>query len=298
MVQGVLAVALSCMAALCSAQTTILDDAGVRVTVHAPVRRIISLAPHVTELLYAAGAGPYVVATVEYSDFPEPARTLPRIGNSSALDIERIVSLRPDLVVGWQSGNPAAIAEKLRALGLNVFMSEPETLDTIPENIEKLGWLAGTENIAQLVAGEYREQLKKLRTFYRSRSRLRVFYQISYEPIYTINERHMISQVLALCGGDNVFTGLIPIAPLVSVEAVLKANPQVIIGAHYEQDAPPWRAQWHQWRGMDAARYGNIFYLHPDIIARQTPRILAGVESICNFLDQARAHIASVDRHN
>jgi len=279
------------MATTVYGQTTIQDDTGVAVTVHGPAERIISLAPHVTELLYAAGAGAQIVAAVEYSDYPAQARDLPRIGNSNALDLERIISLQPDLIVGWHSGNPANTVAKLRSLGMTVFMSEPRTFDDIAVNIEKLGWLARTENIAQLAAVSFREELKKLRQQAQGRARLRVFYQISYTPLFTVNGRHLISQALDLCGGDNIFAALEPVAPQVSEESVIQANPQIIIGAHYESGLPSWGQRWRRWQDMDAVRYQNIFTIHPDVIARHTPRILLGTRKICEYFTQAAARL-------
>lgn len=286
-------VALACCLLLfgtgAQAQIKLTDDAGNSIELQEPARRIISLAPHITELLFAAGAGDHVVGVVSYSDYPPQARKIEKVGSYIRFDLEKIVSLQPDLIVAWKSGNPASGIEELRRLGYKVFVSEPRELDQVASNIEQLGWLTRTEDVASLAAHSYREGIKRLRQKYAGRKKVSVFFQVSPGTLYTLNGEHIISKVIDLCGGVNVFSALVPLAAQVSLEAVVQANPQVIIGTHDGSGKPAWFTDWLGLDALDAVRNNNIFYLHPDIISRHTTRILLGAEKICQFLDQARS---------
>jgi iron complex transport system substrate-binding protein len=267
----------------------VVDDAGRRVVLARPAARIVSLAPHVTELLYAAGAGARVVGAVAFSDHPPEAQRLPRVGDTHALDLERIVALDPDLVVAWRSGSPAAQLDVLAALGIPVYWSEPRTLDAIGDAIERLGTLAGTTAAAQAAAGAYRERLAALRARHRDRAPVGVFHQILDQPLMTVNGRHMISQVVALCGGRNVFADLGPLAAQVAVEAVLEADPEVIGTAGEGGPRDAGLGAWLAWPRLTAVARGNLYVVEHELISRSVPRILDGVERICAALDAARA---------
>jgi len=214
----------------------VTDDSGRHVQLEQPARRIVSLAPHATELLFAAGAGDAVVGVASYSDYPPGAGQRTHIGDSQNLNLEAIVALQPDLVVAWQSGNLATQVERLQKLGLSVFYSEPRSAEDIATNLERLGVLAGTETTAGEAATAFRATYRQLQQRYAQRAPVRVFYEIWYQPLMTVNGEHLINQVIHLCGGNNVFAGLDTLAPTVSTEAVLEAQPEVIIvGATAEQ---------------------------------------------------------------
>lgn len=265
-----------------------IDARGRTLTLERPAARIVSLAPHVTELLYAAGAGDRVVAAVEFSNYPEEARRLPRVGNSSRLDIERLLALAPDLVIGWQTGNDAGDIARLERLGLRVYVTETGKVGDIPDDVETMGRLAGTEAAARLAAGELRDRLRDLERRYAGREPVTVFYQIWERPLMTVNGRHFISDSIRLCGGRNVFAALEPIAPTVSVEAVIAAGPQVIVNSSSSEDNQAQLAAWRRWTTIAAVRADNLFSVPPDLIARPTSRIVEGVEILCRALDTAR----------
>jgi len=230
-VRGVLAFALAAAAApLAHGELRVVDDAGAQITLVAPARRIVSLAPHATELLVAAGAGGLVVGVVDGSNHPAQARALPVIGDARAIDVERIVALHPDLVVTWPYTSPAQVG-KLAARGIAVFTTDPRTIDGIAADIERLGTLAGTAPVAAQSARRFRDTLAHATAAAVGRSRIRVFYQIWAEPIYTIGGRHLISQAIVACGGENVFASLVLPAPQVSVEAVIAARPEAIVAS-------------------------------------------------------------------
>jgi iron complex transport system substrate-binding protein len=270
------------------AAVTVQDDAGRTVTLEQPARRIISLAPHVTEQLFAIGAGERIVGAVDYSDYPQQAKAIPRVGGYSRLDLERILALQPDLVVGWQSGNDARQLERLQQLGLAVYLSEPRHLDDIASNMERLGRLSGAEKQARAAAARFRQGIAALRAQHQNVARLRVFYQIWNRPLMTVNGEHLINDVITLCGGGNIFAAIDTLTPTVSEEAVLAANPQVIIASGMAAERPEWLDDWRRWPQLAAVKNKQLYVIPPDIIQRATPRLLQGAERICQLLDTAR----------
>lgn len=285
--------ALAAMSALCCisarADIRVVDDNGHSVVLGAPARRIVSLAPHVTELLYAAGAGGKIVGAVEYSNYPQAAKRIPRIGNNLQLDLERILALKPDLIVVWLHGNAQRQLDKLMQLGIPVFYNEPHRLGDIARSIEQFGRLAGTEAVASRAAQDFAAREAELRERYAGRSPVRVFYQIWQRPLMTINGEHLISDVIRLCGGQNVFADLKPLVPVISTEAVLEANPEAIVTAIIDARAQDGLDGWKKWPRLMATARGNYFFIPTDLISRQAPRILEGARLMCEHLDAARA---------
>ncbi len=264
------------------------DDAGNTVTLVQPAKRIISLAPHVTELLFAAGAGQHIVGAVSYSDYPDAAKKLPRVGAYNAFDLEAIVALKPDLVVAWESANPAAALEKLQALSIPVFYSEPRRLEDVASSLERFGKLAATEDVAKTASAAFRKKLVALRAKYSTKKPVSVFYQVWHQPLMTINGEHIISQVIELCGGRNVFSDLPTLAPKISLEAALQKDPEVIVAGNSALNHPGWKDDWKRWSDLRAVKNGHLFYVNPDIIQRHTPRILQGAEVLCKQIEMVR----------
>ncbi|MDR1853525.1 MAG: cobalamin-binding protein [Azoarcus sp.] len=281
----VLALAL---AAPARGEIAVVDTTGHTVKLARPAARIVSLAPHLTEQLYAAGAGEKLVGAVEYSDYPPPARALPRVGSFANLDLEAIVALKPDLAVAWQSGSRGGQIERLRALGVPVYVDEPTTLEDIARGLENLGKLAGTAATANAAAADFRARLEDLRRRYSARPKVRAFYEVWHQPLQTVNGRHLIGAVMELCGGDNVFAALTTLAPTVSVEAVLAADPEAIVASGMDTARPEWLDQWRRWPNLAATKAGNLFFIPPDILQRHTPRLLDGATRMCEQLEDAR----------
>lgn len=267
---------------------TVIDDQGVTVSLDKPARRIVSLAPHTTELLFAAGAGHYIVGAVRYSYFPEAAKRIPRVGDTNKLDLERIISLEPDLIIAWQS-NAAADTEILRKMHLPIYVSEPASLEAIADSIIDLGKLAGTTETANQAGKKFLDRLTVLRNEYSGKPVISAFYQIWNDPIYTVNGKHIISHIMQLCGGENVFAGMPVLSAQVSLEAVIGANPDVIIASGIDETRPAWLDDWGKWPEMAAVKNNHIYYIPPDLIQRHTPRILDGAAMMCEFLDEARS---------
>jgi iron complex transport system substrate-binding protein len=266
----------------------VVDDEGSSIRLAAPAQRIISLAPSLTELIYAAGAGEKLVGVVEYSDFPDAARTLPVIGRFDMLDMERILALQPDLVVAWQTGNPRASVARLRELGLTVYIAEPKSLESIPSHVERLGILAGTQVIAKSAASDFRLKLESLATQYRSKTPVRTFYQVWDRPLITAGGNELIDDIINLCGGENIFADINLVAPKVSQEAVLVRNPTAIIASGMDIERPEWLDDWRRWPSLSAVANNNLFFVPPDLLQRHTPRALLGAELVCTQIDRAR----------
>jgi iron complex transport system substrate-binding protein len=283
-----LALPLSFVLTTAQAQVTVQDDAAKTVNLSAPARRIISLAPHITENLFAAGAGGRIVGAVDYSDYPEAARRIANVGGYSRPDLEAILALRPDLVVAWRSGNPEGVVSKLRSLGLTVYQTQPDRLEDIPASIEKLGRLAGSEAAAHRAAADFRRRLADLRQRYGTRPPVPVFYQAWHQPLLTVGGSQIISDVIRLCGGENIFAGLDSKAPSVTVEAVLAADPEAIVASGMGRDTPIGLSDWRAWKRMQAVKRGNLFHVSADLMQRPTPRLLEGAEQLCRHLETAR----------
>lgn len=278
----------ACCALPASAAITVTDDTGRSVRLAQPARRIVSLAPHITENLFAIGAGSRVVGTVDYSDYPEPARKIPRVGGYSRIDLEAVAALKPDLVLAWESGNSMAQVDKLRALGVPVHVSQPNRIDDVATSLERLGSLTGAEEGARAAAARFRARLAELRGRYADRPKVSTFYQVWNQPLMTVGRDQIISDALRVCGGENVFGHLAVMAPAVTVEAVLAANPEAIVASGMGDERPEWLEEWRRWTQMEAVRRGNLFFVPPQLIQRHTPRILDGTERLCAHLETAR----------
>ncbi|GGC10829.1 cobalamin-binding protein [Oxalicibacterium flavum] len=271
------------------AVVTVQDDAGKTVTLERPAQRIVSLAPHATELIFAAGGGDRIVGTVGYSDYPPAALKIPRVGNHQQVDIERIIASKPDLLVVWLHGNSERQLEHVRKLGIPFYFSEPKKLDDIPRSIERLGVLMGTEQQAARVATQQRARLATLAAQYRERPVVRMFYQVWGKPIYTLNGSNIMSDVIRLCGGENVFASLPVSAPTVSTEAVLLENPEVMMTGDRQAEKSGGLEIWRPYRNLLAVRNDNLFSVDADLVNRAGPRLIDGAAMVCEKLEQARS---------
>ena len=264
------------------------DFAGRTVTLAAPARRVVALAPHIVENVFSAGAGDRLVGVVSYSNYPRAARTIPRVGSYNAFSLETIASLQPDLIVMWGSGNGMQSLARLELLGIPVFVSEPRQLEDIPRTIRNLGMLAGTRQVSESRALAIEQALGSLRAKYSERTPLKVFYEIWNEPLQTINGEHLISQLVALCGGRNIFADVATLAPRISIEAVLARTPDAIVASGMGESRPDWLDQWRQYPSLPAARNNALFFVPPDHLQRPTARVLLGAQALCEQLDSAR----------
>lgn len=286
----VLALLATLLPASAAAEILLTQADGSPLRLARPAERIVTLSPHLAEGLYAAGAGERLVATVEYSEFPQAAAALPRIGDAFRLDIERITTLRPDLVVAWSSGNPRAAVDQLRTLDLQVWSVEIRAPGEIADFIEAAGRAAGVEAEAAAAGRRLRERLAALAARYRDARPLKYFYQVDVQPLFTVNGEHLISQGLAACGGVNIFADEPGLAFQASRESVIVADPAAMFAPL--PSGPPGTADplaaWREWPGLTAVRNDALFLLSADEISRATPRFLDALESACSLLDQVR----------
>jgi len=279
-----------CLAAVgARAAIRVTDDRGSSVELESPAKRIVGLAPNITELLFAAGAGERVVGASEFSDYPPAARAIPRIGSSSHLDLERIVQLEPDLVVVWGNGTPAVQLEALRRLGIPLFYSEPHRLEDLPRTMLRLGTLAGSEPHAREAAAAFSARLSDLRSRYADRAPVRLFWQVWAQPLLTINGRHIINDVIRLCGGVNIFADLPVLVPSVSIEAVIAADPEAIVTTDAAADGGDGFDRWRKLRWLSATKHGNFIVLDADTIDRASPRVIDGAAALCERLESVRS---------
>lgn len=271
-----------------AATISIKDDAGQLVTLPRPAQRIVSLSPHLTELLFAVGAGAQVVGAVEYSNYPPEARALPRVGSYAQFDMERIVALGPDLILAWQSGNNQAQVAQLKKMGYRVFMNEPRRLLDVAGSLEKIGALAGKGALAGRQADLFRARHAALQKKYSYRLPVRAFYEVWNKPLMTVSGQHLIGDVMKLCGASNVFAGMAALTPTIGEEAVVAADPDVIIASGMDESRPEWLEDWRRWPNMKAVRQQRLYFIPPDLLHRHTPRILDGATLFCEQVDRAR----------
>lgn len=257
----------------------------------ATAERIVSLAPSLTELVFKIGAGEKLVGVSDWSDFPSEALALPVVGDAFTVDQEQLALARPDLILVWESGTPAHVADELRTIGYRVAPIRTRDLDDVATALLKIGELTGHLEEAKLAAASYRKELRLLRDEYSNRPPIRVFYQVAARPLYTINNEHYISELISVCGGDNIFKDLSDLAPTVDVEAVVDRNPEVMLASTDAGDKA--FAEWDRWPDMTANRMGNHYLLPADEIGRATTRVTIAGRAMCIALQQARLNRAA-----
>lgn len=271
------------------ASISVRDDVGNVVELSAPARRVVTVSPHATELVFAAGAGAQIVGAIKFSDYPDAAKNITRIGDNNAFDLEKIIVLKPDLIVAWSTGNSAIQLAQLKRLNIPIFYSAPSSLMGIADSIARLGHLLGTAKIAQEQSQELQNKITSLRKQYAHRATIRVFYQVWDQPLYTLGGQHIINDVLGICGGVNVFAELKTLAPVVSVEAVMQKDPEVIFMSR-TSDADHGLGMWKKITQLSAAKRENLYILENDLLARPGPRMVLGAKNLCEKLEQVRQH--------
>jgi iron complex transport system substrate-binding protein len=292
---------LSMFAALwaMAAQATVhVDDAGRSVDFAQPPQRVITLAPNLTEFVYAVGAGETMVGTMDTSNYPEQAKRVPRIGDYQRLDVERILALKPDVILVWHHGNQGRELAQLEAAGLRLFYLEPRRIDDVARTLSRVGALLGHQDQARQRADELSREFALLRGRYADAPPVSVFFQVWSQPLMTLSDQSLTSDLFALCGGRNVFGGLAALAPQISIESVVAADPEAIFGAReFGDEAPLWRREpkrkafemWQRFPKMTAVKRGWVYTVPGDLVTRQGPRVIAGARALCAALDEVRA---------
>lgn len=259
--------------------------------VSANAERIVSLAPNLTELVYTVGAGEQLVGVSAWSDYPREVLDLPVVGDAFTVDQEQLALAKPDLLLVWESGTPAHVIDELRDIGYNVVSIRTRELDDVAEALLQIGELTGHVDEAANAAAAYRSELQSLRDRNQSLPTIRVFYQVAARPLYTINNEHYISELISVCGGDNIFKDLTELAPTVDVEAVVDRDPEVMLASTDAGDDA--FVEWERWPGIAANRFGNLFLLPADEIGRATTRVMIAGNAMCTALQQARINRGS-----
>jgi len=268
------------------AEIKVVDDLDNILMLESPAKRVVALSPGITELVFAAGGGNLLKGAVSYSDFPPEAKSLPIVGSYNSVDVESILSLNPDLVIAWQSGNPPLQIAKLKNLGLNVYISEPRNFENIPKTLIRFGKLMGTQVVAEAASDTFLRTLNNLKLKYSNKKQKEktVFIQIWNQPVMSINGEHLISKIVEFCGGSNIFHDAKQLTLSLDVETVLQRNPNVIIATRDGEIGERWLSRWRQWEHLSAIEKNQLFAVHPDHVVRHTPRVLLGIEQICKII--------------
>ena len=270
------------------ADLTIADDMGNKVILAKPAERVISLSPHLTELVFAIDQGDKLVGVMSFSNYPEAAKKIPRIGSYNTISYESITQIQPDLILAWGSGNGSEAIHKLKSLGFSVYVSEPNKLEGVAATIRKLGILLDAKDKGENEANKFINRLSQLTEKYSNRRKMSVFYQLSDNPIMTLSGRHVISDVIELCGGFNIFAKAIPIALKVSLESLVRSDPQIVIAGTKKENEKKWLRNWEDRSSMKVVKNRQIYFIDPDLLVRHGPRIIDGAEKMCNYLERSR----------
>jgi iron complex transport system substrate-binding protein len=272
-------------------EIAVVDDAGRVVRLSAPAMRLISLSPHITEMLFTLGIGDRIVGTVRFSDFPPGAASIQRLGDAFTINIEMLIQLEPDLVIAWRSGGSGRTIRKIESLGVPVYFNEASSLDGIGASAARIAILAGIEEAGAGIADQHMRKLQWLREQHESEPKVKIFYQISDLTLYTVNRHHLIGEAIAICGGDNIFANSMIKVPQVGIEAVISAGPELIVFSRGgESDAKDhWISRWRPFKSIPAVANGHLYSLPADIIARPSFRMVSGIEKLCEFMDLARS---------
>jgi iron complex transport system substrate-binding protein len=265
----------------------VVDDTGQRVTLPKPPSRIISLAPSATEMLFAAGAGDRVIATVQFSDEPPAAKRIPRIGDVTAVDMERLVALRPDLVVVWPGGGNLAQIEKIAQLGIPLYRQQVNRLADLPASVRRLGALAADPSMAERAARALEDQLQHLAHEYGGGKHPTVLLEVWNRPVYTVGGTQLMSDALALCGARNVFGDLQGLSAVVDTEAVIARNPDIIVAAAPPSEGTSWLAEWQRFGSLNAVRNGRLLAFEDQRLSRLGPSVLAATAGLCKAIAAA-----------
>ena len=267
----------------------VIDDNGDKLTIANAAQRIISLSPNTTEILFHIGAGEKIVGADEYSNYPQAANKIVRVNNHAAANYELILSLKPDLVIAWQSGNGEKIISRIRELNIPVFVVETASLEDIPDLYRRLGQLSGYADQANTQAEKFSQRLNQLRKSFSSKKDIRVFYQIWNEPLMTLNGDHMVTDMIELCGGINVFSDAAALVPYVNIESVVAADPQIIISGGKNKTDLLDSGFWRKWSGISAVKNQHLYAIPSDLLQRHSDRILDGTRLMCEYVDLVRS---------
>lgn len=270
----------------CDAGRILTDQLGREMTVPAEPQRVVALAPSVTEIVFSLGEERRLKGVTRYSNYPEAAGQLPKVGSYVHLDPEKIVALQPDLCIAVKDGNPREIALRLESMGIPVYAVDPRDLDTVMATVVEIGRLLNADAKAAALAGSMRSRINAVRIRVgQSQSRPRVFYQIGISPIVSAGTRTFIHELITLSGGLNVTAG--PVAyPRLSREQVLGLSPDVMVITSMARQAVfhQVKQEWCKWPDLPAVQKNRIFLVNSDLFDRPTPRLVDGLELLARLI--------------
>jgi iron complex transport system substrate-binding protein len=270
---------------------TVVDDRGHSVTLDHPPARIVTLSPHLAEVAFAAGAGERVVGVSVFSDFPPQVAKLPQIEASGRVDLERVVRLAPDLALAWRGGNRVQDLERLERLGIPVYASDARRLEDVARVLRSVGQLAGSPAEGEAAAAAFERDMAKLRERYRGRSPVRVFYEVWHEPLMTVSGAHLVSDLLEVCGAENVFQDAQSLIPAISAEQLYARRPDVVVVSGVGLDDAAALARWRRYAALPAVREGRVYAIDASLANRMGPRVVEGAAALCELIDRVRQQI-------
>ncbi len=264
------------------ADIRVVDDSGTAVVLAEPAGKIVSLSPHLTELLFSLGVGDRIEATVDFSDYPEAALKIPRLGNAFSVSVEAVIEQSPDLIVAWMTGGNHRTFEQLRALGYPVFVNEASSLVDIAAAVQQLGVLVGKPRRGRELAEDFKVGLERLKQSNRDANSPKVFFQISDAQLYTVNSQHLIGQAIEICGAENIFSDVEFFVPMVSYESVVERNPDfLVVSSPYPEYKSVWNERWE-----NLGWSGRVRTIDASLITRPSLRMLEGIKVLCETIGQ------------
>ena len=288
-----LAAALFACGPQAAAQLTLRDDLGRPIVLKEPAKRIVTLSPSLTELVYAVGAGNLVVGVDSLSDYPPEAKSVAQVVTGAQFSIEQLAHLKPDLVLAWRDGIRPADVEAISAFGATVFVANARRIEDVPRLLEIVGRLAGRDSGP--VIAEFEGRLERVRRANAQKRRVTAFLEIWNRPLTTISGTHFLSEALEICHAENVFGARVGSAPRVSWDDVAREDPFVIVGAGSASNAEEFRSNWAIRSSLGAVKARRLVYLESDTIQRPSPRMPAGIEQLCRTIDQVRDGVVSAE---
>lgn len=255
--------------------------------------RIVALAPHIVENLYAIGAGDLIVGTLDYADYPQEATKIERIGGYNGISIEKLLMLKPDMVIAWKNGNQAEDLAQIKRLGIELYLSDPRFIEGVASEILKLGQLTGHIEQSKQVAETFTAKLNAIKVTQKDKTTLTGFYQLWPEPMMTVSKNTWINQLIETCQVTNVFANSDTDYPQISIENVIVTKPQVIIIPDEKSKRVMPTVNWQQWPEIPAVKYEQFISVNADLLHRFTPRMLDGLAQMCDKVDISREFIKS-----
>ena len=245
------------------------------ISINSPNVRLITLSPHLAELVVSAGAIDSLVGVVSYSDFPEEIKSIKQVGDAFKLDYEAIIVLKPDYVLSWKGGTPPSVVRKLKSLNINVIETNMNQLSDIPLTIKQISDLTNTQTVAQPNITLFNQTLADLKQ--QTQKPQSLFIETFHQPLYTVSGEHWMSEAISICGYENIFSDLSQASATVNMEAVINKNPQAILNISKQEDP-----QWQKWESISAVKNNQVFTIDPDLFSRPSMRLLEGIKQLCS----------------